>query len=1101
MPWPCRFRFALVGLFAFALCQAVAPPAWAVDDDGAPTSLEEAFANGMSYRMVGPYRGGRVTAVAGVIQEPRTFYMGATGGGLWKTEDLGERWRNVGDGFLDTGSIGALAVAPSDPNVVWVGTGSACIRSNVIAGRGVWRSVDGGETWGFLGLSDAGAIGDVVVHPTDPDTAWLAVLGHPFGPSTERGVYKTIDGGETFERVLFVSDRTGAVDLTLDPRNPRRLFVAMWEAERKPWTIQSGGSEGGVWSTTDGGESWSKVGGGLPGPTVGRIAVEISPADPSRVWALVEAPGDGRGLWRSDDGGKQFVRVSAQSSLTNRPFYYTHLTADPNDRDKVWVSNESFWRSIDGGANFESVATPHGDHHALWIHPEDSDLMVQGNDGGATVTVNGGESWSRQDNQPTAELYQVAVDNDVPYRLYGAQQDNTTISVPSALFERPLDPKQNWLETAGCETGPVVPDPANPNRVYAGCKGRHSVFDRSTGEVQQFWVYPHFNYGHDTREMPYRFQRVAPMIVSPHDPAVLFHGSHVVHTSRDSGRNWRTISPDLTAFEDETQGYSGGPITHDITGEEIYSALYALAESPLEAGTLWAGSNDGPLHITTDAGETWRDVTPGKLARVEVPGGGRVNSIHLSAHQEGRAWVAIYRYLLDDWRPWLFSTDDHGSTWTHQSGPGSGIPQDNPVRVVVEDPRVRGLVYLGTERGIYVSLDGGSNWHEFQLNLPATPITGMMVKDRDLVLSTMGRSFWILDDLEPLRAAAREVAAGSASEEQAVALLTPAPAFRKRALPSLERSFPGRAPQYPVAPVTLRYWLGSDLEGGESLALEVLDAAGEVVKSWRHIKEALPEPADETAAPSAASQSTDDATGALDGDAESLTPADIPATRGLHAVPWDLRLEGAPGGLHERRAVQGPMILPGDYELRLSRAADSSSDPQVSRATLTVLRNPHTVAAGIGRDDLEEQFELARRVVAMIDRGRAGVRRAESVRQQLGALVGRFEAAKQFPDLASEAADLAAQVEAAEGILVQVERGKVGAELEPQLDSQLTYLLGSILGADQPPGEDSKQRANDVEEELDAALGALDQVLDEVREFDRVLAEKGVGAILLPVAE
>ena len=475
-----RLRLSLVGA---VLTIAMVSPAVAQQGSAAGSAALQDVLDVFDYRMVGPHRGGRVTAVTGVRQQRSTFYMGATGGGVWKTEDYGRVWRNVSDGFFSTGAIGALDVADSDPNVIYAGTGSACIRSNIVTGRGIYRSTDAGKTWAFLGLPESGAIGDIIVHPEDPDTVYVAALGHIFGPNEERGVYRSRDGGRNWTKILEGSERTGAVDLALDPSNSRHLFASLWRAERKPWTILSGGDESGLFRSKDGGDTWEKVTVGLPTGLVGKIAVEISPANPDRVWALVEAEGAARGLYRSDDGGESFKQVSEQISLTYRPWYYTHLTADPKNENKLYVNNETLWVTVDGGENFEPLRTPHGDNHAQWIHPDEPDLMVQGNDGGANVSQDGGQTWSSQTNQPTAELYQVAVDNAFPYRLYGAQQDNSTISVPSRLSRRPLDPKQNWLEVSGCETGPVVPDPRDPQLIYGGCKGRHSVFDLRTGAV------------------------------------------------------------------------------------------------------------------------------------------------------------------------------------------------------------------------------------------------------------------------------------------------------------------------------------------------------------------------------------------------------------------------------------------------------------------------------------------------------------------------------------------------------------------------------------------------------------------------------------------
>jgi hypothetical protein len=1058
---------ALVLLHSLALLLAVAP-APAVVETGAdkPSDANEAappelFA-GLHYRMVGPHRGGRVTAVAGVLQHRETFYMGATGGGVWKTDDLGMTWRNLSDGFFATPSIGAIDVADSDPNVVYVGTGSACIRSNVIAGRGVYRSTDAGATWTFLGLPDSGAIGDLVVHPEDADLVYLAALGHIFGPNEERGVFRSKDGGATWEKVLYVSERTGAADLAMDPSNPRKIFASAWTAERKPWTITSGSEEGGLFVTHDGGDTWARVTRGLPAGLVGKIAVEVSPADPSRVWALVEAEGDARGLYRSDDGGASFRLVNGQKSLTYRPWYYIHLTADPKNADRLYVNNETFWLTIDGGGSFERRPTPHGDNHALWIHPEDPELMVQGNDGGANVSWNGGRTWSPQWNQPTAELYQVAVDNAFPYRLYGAQQDNSTISVPSRISRRPEDPKQDWLVVSGCETGPVVPHPEDPSRIFGGCKGRHSVLDLETGQESQYWVYPHFNYGHDTREMPYRFQRTAPMILSPHDPGVIYHGSHVLHRSTDEGRTWETVSPDLTAFEDETQGYSGGPITRDITGEEIYSAIYAIAESPLEQGVLWVGANDGPIHVSRDAGATWTEVTPQGLPR-----GGRVNRIEASPHAAGRAYASIYRYQLDDWQPYLYRTDDYGASWRRLTDGRNGIPADVPVRVVREDPEREDLLYAGTELGMYVSFDGGRRWQPFQLDLPVVPITEIVVHRGDLVLATMGRSFWILDDLSPLR----QLELGGGASHR---LLAPRPVHRVDWVSGLERRFPGYAPEYPESGATIDYTLASDVE---ELRLEVFDESGTLVRRF-----------------DARETGGEDIEPAMAGPPFFRTRASrtLATARGAQRFVWDLRLEG-PRPLDGGSRGGGPMVLPGRYTLRLSAGEWSQEQP------LGVVMDPRLGAAGVTEDDLRAQVDLQRSVADALDRLRDAVRAIRRTREEVRDLTDRARRAGVDGDgeLGSLARSVGETLGGIEALLVQVEEGKVGLELEPQLDEQLGYLYGMISAADQRPGRDASLRFADLEKELDAQLEALRAVREgELERLNRLAVERAVPAVV-----
>jgi photosystem II stability/assembly factor-like uncharacterized protein len=696
--------------------------------------------SGMRYRLIGPYRGGRVTAVTGVPTEPLTFYMGSTGGGVWKTVDAGHNWVNVSDGFFSVGSMGAVEVSQSNPNVIYAGTGSSKIRSNVSIGRGIYKSTDAGKTWTFIGLRDAGQISTIRVDPSNADLVYVAVLGNPFVASKERGIYRSKDGGKTWENVLFVSDEVGGADLELQPGNSKVLFASMWHGQRKPWTIISGAHEGGIYKSTDGGDHWSKLGGGLPTELFGRSNVAISNARPNRIYALIEAK-PGSGLYRSEDAGATWTLVNSSGAIITRPFYYDTLGVDPNNPDVLFVGDEGWFKSTDGGKTFRRSPAPHGDHHDIWINPKNSDYMIQSNDGGANVSLDGGKTWSTQANQPTAEIYQIAVDNQYPYRVYGAQQDNTTVIVPSL----PLGDGQEFRTGPGCETGPIIPDLTNPALVYGGCKGQFSRQNINTTEEDRYWIGAESLYGNGGDTLMYRFQRVSPMEVSPHDQREVYYGSQFVHRTRDGGVTWTKISPDLTAHPPGTQGASGEPITRDATGEEVYSTLYSIRESPVMKGLIWAGSNDGMIHVTRNDGETWSNVTP-----KELPPGGRIQNIEPSPLRAGTACVAAYRYLLGDFAPYIFRTDDFGKTWKRLTDGKNGIAADEPTRVVREDPDRAELLYAGTESGIYVSFDNGDHWQKFQLNLPVTPVTDIKVAHKDLVVSTQGRSFYILDNLTPL---------------------------------------------------------------------------------------------------------------------------------------------------------------------------------------------------------------------------------------------------------------------------------------------------------------------------------------------------------------
>ncbi|MEM9898592.1 MAG: hypothetical protein AAF742_04355, partial [Pseudomonadota bacterium] len=762
-------------------------------------SSAQDFSN-FEYRNLGPARGGRATSIAGALTAPGTFYMGSSGGGVWKTTDYGQSWNPISDGSFGSPSIGDIAVAQNDANIVYVGTGSDGLRSNVIRGDGVYKSVNGGQTWSHLGLEETGHIGAVEIDPRDHNVVWVAAIGQAFEPNEERGVYKTEDGGATWRKVLHHSYTVGFTDIELLPGNPDVAFASAWKAERKPWTIISGGNsdEAGIWKTVDGGDTWQKLSNGLPDGLVGKIDLAISPADSSILYALVEAPQGTGGLYKSTDQGEHFELVSNKKELVNRPFYYTNVDVDPTNPDVVYVMATQYWKSTDGGKNWTELRPPHGDSHDMWIHPENSDHFAQANDGGATITFNGGKTWSSQFNQPTVEVYQVEADDQYPYWVYGGQQDNsTTISVPS-MAPTPSQHRTAYLmHTGGCETGPAVPKPGDPDTVYANCKGRFGVYNKRTGQERAYYVGASNMYGHNPKDLTFRFQRVAPIHVSPHDPNVVYHGSQYVHRTLDEGKTWEIISPDLTAFEADKQVISGSPITRDITGEEVYSTIYSLQESPVKKGVIWVGANDGPVHVTQDNGANWRDVTPSDL-----PPGGRVDAVAPSPHKAGKAYISVLRYMLGDWRPYIYRTDDFGKSWKLLTNGKNGIPDAEPTRVVREDPVREGLLFAGTDKGVYISFNDGDTWTPFQQNLPLTPVSDLKIHRGDLVLSTMGRGFWVLDDMTALRQTAIH------NQDKDLVLFEAKPTHRYRS------SFNDRSSvlDYPRAFVAVDYFL-PDLTG------------------------------------------------------------------------------------------------------------------------------------------------------------------------------------------------------------------------------------------------------------------------------------------------
>ena len=1056
-----RYRIPLLFLLVCACIQFESKAQTPTTSDSVDLSLF----NTMTYRMPGPYRGGRVTAVSGFGGRKPTLYMGSTGGGVWKSTNNGLSYKNVSDGFFSVGSIGSLAVAPGDSNVVYAGTGSAGIRSNVSTGKGVYKSLDAGESWLYMGLPEAGQIGAMAVHPTDPNLVYAAALGHPFGPNPDRGVYRSYDGGTTWENVLFVSDSTGAASVVINPQNPDEVYATMWRAERKPWTIISGGTEGGLFKSIDGGTTWSQLTVGLPDSLIGKMDVSLSPSNPNRVYLLAEAPGDASGLYRSDDGGESFTHVNNQPSLTFRPFYYTHVDADPVNEDVVYVSNEGFYKSVDGGQSFARILTPHGDHHALWINPEDPDYLFQGNDGGATVSLDGGLSWSSITNQATAELYHVVVDNQHPYWLYGEQQDNSTIMIPSLppTASRPLSPKQHWKAAAGCETGPLAVHPEKPHIVYGGCKGRFSRLNHQTGQEQQYWVYPHFNYGHATEDMPFRFQRTAPIEISPHNPDVIYHASQFVHRTTNEGKNWQVISPDLTAFEPDKQGYSGEPITRDITGEEIYSAIYQVRESPLREGVLWTGSNDGLIYISQDGGENWTNITSPL-----VPPGGRIQTIEPSPHSSSTAYIAIYRYMLDDWAPYIIKTSDFGDTWTLLTDSTSGFPMDHPTRVVREDPDREGLLYAGTEFGLFVSLDDGTSWQPFQNNLPATPVTDIRIHRKDMVLSTMGRSFWILDDLSPLHEVDSSLLANNAH------LFTPRDTYRYRWNASTSR-FDGAAPEYPQPGARLYYYLNEAPE--EAITLEIKKEQGTVVRTYTTVSQETPLP-----------PTREDIMGTYF--RPPVPEGALPAQEGLNHITWDLRYQGTLSLNSTGYDTNGPLVEPGTYIATLQIGDESYI------RSFDVRLDPRLALDGVTPADVEAQTLLNLQIRDRISDIRRIGKQIQALRQNITQVIADADNEASPPD---EGADLLNELNRIEEALIQTHPGKVGAQHKPKLMRQLTYLYGMLQVADQSPGEDAYLRLEDIELELNQYVQAFDSLVrNDLSALNIQLEGMGIAPLEIP---
>ncbi len=1060
-------------------------PAQEVEPQDPNVTLDPQFLEGFEYRSTGFSRGGRSTAVVGVPGDPLTYFAGYTGGGVWKTGDAGISWNNISDGFFDVASIGDIKIAPSDPNVIYVGTGSGCPRGNISVGDGIYKSTDAGKTWSHVFKPGFVQIPEMSVHPDDPDVVYAAVLGDIFGPNEERGLYKTTDGGETWERILFISEQTGFNDIEMDPSNPRILYATAWTVYRKPWTIHSGSDEGGVWRSKDAGETWEKLGGGLPGGVVGKIDVTVSPAMPDRIWALVEAPGGQGGVYRSDDGGDSWEPMANARKLLQRAWYYIHIYADPVDPDTVYALNTGFYKSIDGGRTFSIALQPrHGDNHDLWLNPENPRYLINSNDGGANVSLNGGASFSEQMNQPTAEFYRVSVDNAVPYNVYGAQQDNSTAAMSAlggggGFFG---GGGASFFTVGGGESGHIAVDPRDENIIYAGSYGGAITrMDRSTGVTRSVRGYEDSPTGQQAADMKYRFQWNAPIRISPHDPDVLYHTSQYVHRTRNGGLDWEVISPDLTTNNPEMQSYSGGTgITRDNTGVEVYTTIFALEESPLTPGLLWAGSDDGMVHISNDNGATWEDITP-----AGIPPGGTVNMIDLSAHDPGRAQIAVYKYREQDFRPYIFQTNDYGQTWVQLTDGSNGIPEDHFVRVVREDPNRRGLLFAGTEFGMYVSFDDGAHWQSLQLNLPIVPVTDIAIKNSDLVLSTQGRAFWVLDDYSVLSQLTPEV------------LAAPIHLFKSRG----GVQGVGRSPQIAFmvnqvsqTPVRLQIIGPDGIAFFDKQGFVSEDGGGdEEIRVPSFVPEEFRDRFIEAV-------KRGDSFGGFDlsvfrgsGDQLSVKPG-LNKTSftgrwpSIYEVPDGTVQWGFGGGI-------GPAVLPGTYEVRLSMGEWS--------ATETFEYAPHPASTAT-MAEYEEQLRIAREVGEAAKLLYEELAQLRSVKAQASA-TGKQLAEAGYGDEASEAASaLNQKLTAVEGELTQLEGegGQDSLNFPGRLDQQFNGLYGAVAGGTAPVGSGVKERWADLQPLLQPLLDQIDEIYDtDLAAFNELVGQNGMRVLLKKAEE
>ncbi len=1014
-------------------------------EDNEPV-YEKEWVKTLRYRPIGPFRGGRSAAVCGVPGKPMTFYFGATGGGVWKTTDGGNTWKNVSDGYFG-GSIGAVAVSTWDPNVIYVGGGEVTVRGNVSHGSGLWKSTDAGKTWKSVGLKDTHHIPRVRIHPKNPDVVYVAALGHLHGPNEERGVFRSQDGGKTWKKILYVNKEVGACDLLLDPNNPRIIYASTWRVKRTPYSLESGGEGSGLWKSTDGGDTWKNItrNKGLPKGTVGIIGVAVSPVNSSRVWAIVEAK-DG-GVFRSSDAGETWTKINDNRSLRQRAWYYTRIYAGPKNIDEVYVVNVRFWRSNDGGKNFSSIGTPHGDHHDLWIDPEEPDRMIIADDGGGQITYNRGKNWTTYLNQPTAQFYRVTTDNHFPYRIYGAQQDNSTVRILSRSSSSSIG-ERHWEPTAGGESGHIAPHPKNPDIVYGGSyAGFLTRIDHKTGERRAINVWPDSSIGHGAGKLKYRFQWNFPIFFSPHDSNVLYAAGNALFKSTNEGQTWVPISPDLTLDDKAKQKPSGGPITKDNTTVEYYCTIFAALECPHEKGVLWCGSDDGLIHISRDGGKKWKNVTPPDLPKWTM-----INSIEAHPTIQGGLYVAGTRYRLDDFRPYLYKTTDYGKTWKKIV---KGIPDAHFTRVIRADPKRAGLLYAGTENGMYVSFDDGENWRSFQLNLPIVPITDLALKNDDLIVATQGRSFWVLDDLTPLHQLKPSMA------KERLVLLKPRPIYRMRG--GSTKKPPTTAGQNPPSGVVLNYYV-KELPKKTELSLEVRTMDGEVIR--RFSTKPKKEKGDK-----------------------------LVAKPGMNQFVWNMRYPNAEsfkGLIFWGGGLQGPLAVPGTYQAKLALGK------QVKTVTFEILPDPRSSAT---TEDFQKQFDFLLEIRDKLTATHRAIKRIRDVREQIDGITKRLQGKKKYEKITKLAKKIKEGITKVEEALYQT---KNRSRQDPlnfpiRLNNKIADLGSFSSVGDKRPTDQAVAVKKVLFQKIDAQLKELAEGMEsQLPELNRLLREAEVPGVFAP---
>ena len=986
----------------------------------------------LEYRLIGPFRGGRSAAVTGVSNQPNLFYFGATGGGVWKTIDGGREWENISDGFFG-GSIGAIEVSKSDPNVIYVGGGEKTLRGNVSSGYGVWKSENAGKTWVSMGLDNSRHIPRLRIHPTNSDIVYAAVLGNIYKPTQDRGIYKSTDGGKNWKKTLFVNDQAGAVDLVFDPNNPRILYASTWRAQRTPYSLSSGGDGSALWKSNDSGETWTEISKneGFPKDTLGIIGVTVSPKNSERLWAIVEHKEKG-GLYRSDDGGKKWTQVNDERKLRQRAWYYTRVYADTEDEDVVYVLNVNYHKSTDGGKSFSTFNAPHGDHHDLWIAPENSNRMIIGDDGGAQISNDGGETWSTYYNQPTAQFYRVTTDNSFPYRIYAAQQDNSTIRINHRSDGYGIS-DGDWEETAGGESAHIAVDPNDNDIVYGGSyDGFLTRVNHKTKTVRGINVWPDNPMGAGAEAMKYRFQWNFPIIFSRHNPKKLYTFSNHVHVSENEGQSWELLSGDLTRNDPTKLVSSGGPITQDNTSVEYYCTIFAANESPLKEGLLWVGSDDGLIHVSKDGGANWQNITPANM-----PEWSMVNSIEPSAYDEGTCYVAATRYKLGDFTPYLYKTTDYGKTWTKIT---NGIKNEHFTRVLREDPKRKGLLYAGTETGMYISFDDGANWDSFQMNLPIVPITDLAIKDDNLIVATQGRSLWIIDDLTVLHQL------DANTKNQSVVLFQPKDSYRTKGGARKEPS-KTEGQNHPNGVVTNFYL--KNVNEKDSIALTYLNMKGDTLATFSNT--------------------------AKEKD-KKLT-----VKQGGNSHVWDTQGKGAEkldGMILWWASLEGPKAVPGEYQVRLNVNGTNSSK------TFQILADPRAEAT---ITDMQKQYDFITDVNTTIEKAHNSIKNIRKITAQLDAFSKQYKDNAETNDLVKKAKDMKEKFEAVEKALYQTQNrsGQDPLNFPIKLTNKLGHL-NSLVGIDDfPPTNQDIAVKNELTMKINEQLSTFDALISkEIQDFN-----------------